>query len=304
MAKKSSLTKSLEVAQREAAKQLLETRRRIRKQPQVSPYEYCLLHEDEVGNAHRGADRINIFMEELSGESESILALVSDNAPVNEKLLPSERGERLILAIIGKDGIRLLPDGTWSMAYRKALKWNNSSPLAFQCTEHQVDGVLTFRIPLYRYFETEERLLVVGEQNVAERLLPWKEDEKSDRRDRFNFFYQRTRDLGYELRDGKFLERVEEERERVRSDCSMHLRSLAGVLNEFFVDGARAISLGNKTGDGSATLVRRAHSLAQEMSRTRSECRLYRVDTEESREIAAFGKRWIKFFNLHQEDTD
>jgi hypothetical protein len=33
-----------------------------------------------------------------------------------------------------------------------------------------------------------------------------------------------------------------------------------------------------------------------------SECRLYDVDTEESREIAAFGKRWIPFFNLGQED--
>jgi hypothetical protein len=293
MAKKSSLTQSLETAQKNAARELEKTRKRIRKQATVTSYEYAILYEDSFGEAKAGAERIDELM----------MRAADEGGPTLIAVCPRDGMHHLVLT---KPPFLTLKSEVWEVHGTHHLVWDDSKLSMLQTLEvaRPDTGKFVYSYPLHRLLANPECFIVIGERDVADRLVTAvkRESGKPPHYDRFNFFYHLTKKLGYELRDKKLKKRVEEERERVAGECRSHLKSLAGVLDELFVHGARP-PYHNFKGDASPMLLSRAKGLATSMGDSIRECKLYGVDTEESREIAAFGKRWITYFNLGEDKT-
>ncbi|MCE9586577.1 hypothetical protein K8R04_04670 [Candidatus Uhrbacteria bacterium] len=289
MAKKSSFTKSLETAQKNAVRELTNTRKRIRSQSHVSSYEYGILHEDTVAEAKKAADLIDTFIAQMSLRTGPTLVLMREREDV----------EHLVLAVVDAGGIDLLPNGHWKMDCRKFIVWNDAGHPLLQNMETKGQETLELKMPMHRLLGSSKAFIVCGDKDVAKRLLPSKEksDGDSTPRDRFNFFYSLTQKLGYAFHNEPLQKRVIEERERVAAECRQHLKSLEGVLNEFFFQGPRE-PYHNFKGDASPLLIRRAKGLADEMRDSIVECRLYGVDTEESRELLAFGTKWVFQFKF------
>lgn len=302
MAKKPSVTKELETAQKKASQTLERTRVNIRKLGQITPYQYCLLYEDSVHEAKAGAERIESFFKSIEVMEKPVLLLLPDETPLDKHIKSSGREKRLVIAVIGCPSIEFSPHDHWSVVTDTHFRWDDGSILPLQSTHVMKERAYhRFSTPLHRLLAGSERLPLAGEEAVADRLCKV-EPREGGPRDRFNFFYDLTRKLGYELKDKKLRKRIEEERERVIHDCEYHLKSLEGMLEEFFVKGARDQMVGSKSSDGSANLVSRAHALCQSVRLTLNECKLYDVETEHSLEIQTFAKRWMRWNGIFLGD--
>lgn len=297
MAKQTSLTKSLEVTQRNAVRELAKTRKLIREQKEVSPYEYAILHEETVLEAKKAAELIDTITSQLSLWPVTTLILLRERADA----------EQYMLAVADTASFRLLPDGGWKLGTRSSLAWNDARLFTLQSINVKGEETLTFKTPLHHLLGETGAFIAFSDEEVAKHLLPSKKKGDGDGTppDRFNFLYSLVKKLGHEFHNEPMQKRVIKERERVTSDCRQHLKSLAGVLDEFFVRGAHP-PYHNFKGDASPILLSRAKGLAESMRDSLHECKLYGVDTEESREIAAFGKRWINYFGAFstpEQDT-
>ncbi len=291
MAKKSSLTKSLETAEKVAVRELANARKRIRAQDKISSFEYGILHEETVAEAKKAAGLIDGLLAELAVRNGIFLVLMREREDV----------EHLVLATVNPESLTLLPNGRWKMYCQRYIVWNDAGHSLLQSMQVKGPEMLEFKTPLHRLLGASKAFIVCGEEAIAKRLLPVKEREGGPR-DRFNFFFKLTQDLEYRFRSKPHLERVDEEKERVAGECRMHLDSLKSVLGQLFVHGPKNPHV-NFKGDASPMLIQRAHGLRLSMTASMSECRLYGVDTEESREIAAFGNRWIDYFNIWDDKS-
>lgn len=280
MPQKPSVTKELETAQEKAAEALERTRTKIRKQSAVTSYEYCLLYEDAVSEAKAGAERIETLMARAAKEDRPTLMLVCN-------------GDALHL-MLAMSPYLTLACKTWAIHGSRHLTWRDSKPALLQTMQTNLldTGKYLYTYPLHSVLADPNSFIAFGELDVAARLVTVEKPAgKPPHYDRFNFFYDLTRKLGYELKDKKLLKRVEEERERVSRECEQHLKSLEGLFEELFFRGPRD-PYPNFKGDASSHLVNRIRCLSESIRDTCRECSLYQIDTDASRELIAFARRW------------
>ncbi len=275
MTKKNDPASKIEELQKQAQAELTAVRKRIRKQKSISPLEYALLHEDSAADASDTACVIQLLLDRFSDMEEKLV------------LLRPPTGEGgTILATVGLNGVVLHPKGNWELRSIKSHEWDEKRPLPSLETKIEEMRTFVYETPLHEMIRNESGLIVEGETAIAHHLGE----------DKFDFFYRLTKLLGYKLKHKNHLELIKNERAGTESWCRQHLIDLKAIMDEIFFRGPKSESA--TKGHEADALIHRASHLATHMRRTLAACELYEVDTEESREIRAFGEKWITLFKL------